>query len=59
MAVTVVEDGRTRHYYPLEPEGFNALHAHIAGLNVARQGLSYPGRLCFDPDTRRLVADCD
>ncbi len=58
LAVTVAQDGKLRHFYPLVPEGSNALHAHIAGLGIAHEGLSYPGRLCFDPNHRRLSADC-
>ena len=58
LAVTVAQDGRLRHFYPLAPEGSNALHAHIAGLGIAHEGLSFPGRLCFDPEQRRLAADC-
>jgi hypothetical protein len=59
VAVTVVANERLRHFYPLAPEGSNALHAHIAGMGIAHDGLSYPGCLCFDPRARRLVADCD
>jgi hypothetical protein len=58
LAVTVAEDGRLRHFYPLAPEGSNAIHAHIAGRGIARDGLSFPGRICFDPKHRRLAADC-
>jgi hypothetical protein len=58
LAVTVAQDGRLRHFYPLVPEGSNALHEHLAELGIAHQGLSYPGRLCFDPERRRLAADC-
>ena len=58
LAVTVAQAGTLRHFYPLVPEGSNALHAHIAGLGVAHEGLSFPGRLCFDPNHRRLTADC-
>ena len=58
LAVTVAEGGRLRHYYPLVPEGSNALHADIASLGIAHQGLSYPGTLCVNADERRLVADC-
>ena len=58
LAVTVAEDGKLRHFYPLAPEGSNALHAHIAGLGIAHKGLSFPGRICIDPDHRRLTADC-
>ncbi len=59
LAVTVSHAGRLHHFYPLAPEGANALHAHIAGLGVAHGGLSYPGCLCIDEDRRRLAADCD
>jgi hypothetical protein len=59
LAVTVAQDGELRHFYPLAPEGSNALHAHIAGLGIAHEGLSFPGRFCFDPDHRRLAADCN
>ena len=58
LAVTVAQDGKLRHFYPLAPEGSNALHAHIAGLGIAHEGLSFPGHICFDPAHRRLAADC-
>lgn len=58
VAVTVVHEGRMRHYYPLAPEGSNQLHSDLAQLGVAHQGLSYPGCICFDRQTRRLVPDC-
>jgi hypothetical protein len=58
LAVTVAQDGRLRHFYPLAPEGSNALHTHIAGLGIAHEGLSFPGKICFDPEHRRLAADC-
>lgn len=58
LAVTVSEDGKLRHFYPLVPEGSNALHEHIAGLGIAHQGLSFPGRLCVNARERRLSADC-
>ncbi|MEM1410751.1 MAG: hypothetical protein AAGH19_00220 [Pseudomonadota bacterium] len=58
LAVTVADGGRLRHFYPLAPEGSNALHAHIAELGIAHQGLSYPGRLCVNREKRRLSADC-
>ena len=59
LAVSVVHEGRLRHYYPLAPEGSNALHDHIAGLGVASHGVAFPGTVCIDPDRRRLAADCD
>jgi hypothetical protein len=58
VAVTVIHQGQMHHYYPLAPEGSNQLHSDLAGLGVAHQGLSYPGCICFDRQTRRLVADC-
>ena len=58
LAVTVARDGELRNFYPLAPEGSNALHEHLAELGIAHQGLSFPGRLCFDPAQRRLAADC-
>jgi hypothetical protein len=58
LAVTVVHEGRMSHYYPLAPEGSNALHAHLATLGVAHRGLSFPGSVCFERDRRRLTADC-
>lgn len=59
VAVTVVHDGQLHHYYPLQAEGSNQIHTDLARLGVAHQGLSYPGCVCFDPDTRRLTADCN
>lgn len=58
LAVTVVHEGQMRHYYPLAPEGSNKIHSDLVRLRVAHQGLSYPGRVCFDGDLRRLTVEC-
>jgi hypothetical protein len=58
LAVSVVHDGRLRNFYPLAPEGSNALHTHIATLDPAAQGVSFPGRVCIDEDRRCLTTDC-
>lgn len=57
LAVTVVRGGRQFHYYPLTPEGLNALHAIIRAEGLGPAGFSYPGRLAYDPEARRLMAD--
>lgn len=59
LAVTVAHEGRLQHFYPLVPEGSNALHDHIASLGIAHRGVSFPGTLCVDRAERRLAADCD
>ena len=58
LAVTVAHEGSLRNYYPLAPEGSNALHAEITRLGIAHQGLSFPGRVCIDRERRGLAADC-
>jgi len=59
LAVTVVRDGILHHLYPLGPEGLNAIHDHVTALGVAAGGISFPGRVCIDPEGRRLSADCE
>lgn len=59
VAVTVIHEGRMRHYYPLAPEGSNRIHSDLVRLRVAHRGLSFPGCICFDGDLRRLTAECE
>lgn len=59
LAVTVVHEGRLRHFYPLAPEGSNAIHRHLAEQGVAAGGVAYPGRPCLDAAARALAPDCD
>lgn len=58
LVVSVVHDGRLKHFWPLAPEGSNALHAHIATLGLEQAVVAYPGATCIDPAARRLAPDC-
>lgn len=56
VAVTVVSGGRQMNFYPLRPSGLNDLQDHIRTQGYAGDA-AFPGRLCVDPDSRRLKAD--
>jgi hypothetical protein len=58
LAVSVVEEGAVRHYYPLSPAGLNDIHAHIQRVIPHGHTVAFPGDLVYDEDSRRLVADC-
>lgn len=57
LAVSVVEGGIVRHYYPLMPSGLNDIHAHIQRVIPQGHTVAFPGNLLYDESTRRLVAD--
>lgn len=59
LAVSVVEDGAVRHYYPLKPAGLNDIHAHIQQVIPHGHTVAFPGDLVYDEDSRKLVADCN
>lgn len=56
IAVTVIDNGRLLHYYPLLPHGVDELHARI-GTARTDVGVSFPGTIVHDPGTRRLTPD--
>lgn len=57
IAITVVQDGQIRHYYPLQPEGMNLILEEVFANGGARDGISFPGTICLDSANRRLSAD--
>lgn len=56
IAVTVMDGGRRLNYYPLAATGVEELHTRIRAANHD-EGLAFPGKLLFDPETRQLAAD--
>jgi hypothetical protein len=56
IAVTVVKGQRQINFYPLKASGLNDLHRFIREQGYSGD-VAYPGRLCYDEGTRRLVAD--
>jgi hypothetical protein len=56
IAVTVVSGARQMNFYPLRASGLDELHQFIRGEGFGGD-VAYPGRLCYDEDTRRLVAE--
>lgn len=57
IALTLWTGDALRHYYPIAPDGLNAIHDALRDATVAAGGLAYPARLCCDSGTRRLVPD--
>lgn len=56
IAVTVVSGPRQINLYPLKASGLDDLHQFIQDEGYSGD-IAYPGRLCYDENTRRLVAD--
>ncbi len=56
IAVTVVSGARQMNFYPLEAGGLNDLHQFIRKQGYSGD-IAYPGRLCYDENSRQLVAD--
>jgi hypothetical protein len=56
MAVTVVNGVRQMNFYPLKASGLNDLHQFIREQGYSGD-IAFPGRLCYDENTRQLVAE--
>lgn len=56
IAVTVVKGQRQINFYPLQASGLNDLHRFIREQGYSGD-VAYPGRLCYDESSRRLIAD--
>ena len=56
IAVTVVSDTRQMNFYPLKPSGLNDLHQFIREQGYSGD-VAYPGRLCYDENSRQLMAE--
>jgi len=56
IAVTVVSGPRQMNLYPLRASGLDELHQFIRDEGYSGD-IAYPGRLCYDEHTRRLVAE--
>ncbi len=56
IAVTVVHGARQMNFYPLRASGLNDLHQFIRAEGYSGD-IAYPGRLCYDENSRRLVAE--
>lgn len=54
VAITALMPGVMRHYYPLTPQGLNLIHETLGGLELAGEGLAFPGTIKFNKETRRL-----
>lgn len=57
VAVTLAFEGQLHHFYPLVPEGLNAIHDHIRSLGARDLALAFPAALSHDPVQRRLVPE--
>jgi hypothetical protein len=56
IAVTVVKGARQMNFYPLRASGLNDLHQFICAEGYSGD-IAYPGRLCYDENTRHLIAE--
>jgi len=56
VAVTVVTGVRQINFYPLLASGLNDLHQFIRKQGYSGD-VAYPGSICYDENTRQLVAD--
>jgi len=56
IAVTVVSGARQMNFYPLRASGLDEIHHFIHDEGFSGD-VAYPGRLCYDESTRRLVAE--
>jgi len=56
IAVTVVSGARQMNFYPLRASGLDDLHQFIREEGYSGD-IAYPGRLCYDESSRRLIAE--
>jgi hypothetical protein len=59
VAVTVVRDRQQFNYYPLTPGGLNDIHDLLRDTLGCSANVSFPGHICYDNQTRRLVHDTE
>ena len=56
IAVTVVSGARQINFYPLLASGLNDLHRFIHEQDLGGD-IAYPGRICYDENSRQLMAE--
>jgi len=56
IAVTVVSGARQMNLYPLQASGLNDLHRFIREQGFSGD-IAFPGRLCYDENSRQLIAE--
>ena len=56
VAVTVVSGNRQMNFFPLQASGLNDVHQFIRD-NGYSGDVAYPGRICYQEESRQLVAD--
>lgn len=54
VAITALMPHAMRHYYPLTAQGLNRIHEALATLELAGEGMAFPGTIKFNPDKRAL-----
>lgn len=57
ITITVANDDRLEHYYPLSPQGLNDVHAHLRDRIPRGHTVAFPGTMLYHEETRRLAAD--
>lgn len=57
VCISHAHDGVLEHYYPLEPQGINEIHAAIRKTGLAEGTVAFPGSILYDEKTRSLTAE--
>lgn len=56
IAITAQLTQGLRHYYPLSSKGLNEIHDALQALELAGEGVAFPGRIEFGRASRKLRA---
>jgi len=56
VAITVVSGSRQINFYPLQASGLNDIHKFIREQDYSGD-IAYPGRICYDENTRQLISE--
>lgn len=59
IAITLVQDGAVENFYPLGPQGLNAIHALLRNRIPSGHTVAYPGTILYEESTRSLRPDAD
>jgi hypothetical protein len=57
IAITLVRDGAVENFYPLRPQGLNAIHALLRNRIPSGHTVAYPGTILYEESTRSLRPD--
>lgn len=57
VCISHAHDGILEHYYPLQPQGINEIHAAIRKSGLAEGTVAFPGSILYDEKSRSLTAE--